>query len=302
MGRPRKKLRLIGDFFSNRLQDSFFEETGFMDIMSALWHHGRMRVVVLSIVGLMVLFIAGCAAPPKQAVTASPVKSGYYVAILNKTPHGITNVSVHFGATTVASERVCAARAQANFGPLTLPIPPTVELQWTDEDGSHTVHVQNKGVISQRLGADWTIYFAINEGGLAQARVIKFGDSAAFADLMEWVQPSGQYRFGFVNHSERNLKAVSVYYDGRPVGTVGDVTAQAQAAVYTDAVRLPIPVSAEVRWNEGGVAHAVQARLAGTVPRSFSDGTILFVITQDGMVEVKPVEWNGDKGSTNSEN
>jgi hypothetical protein len=261
-----------------------------------------MRVVVLSIAGLIALFIIGCTTPSKQAVTASSVKSGYYVTILNKTPHGITNVSVHFGATTVASARVCAARAQVNFGPLTLAIPPIVELQWTDEDGSHTVQVQNKGVISQRLGADWTIYFAINEDGLAQARVIKFGDSAAFADLMQWVQPAGQYRFGFVNHSERDLQALSVYYDGRQVGTVGDVTAQAQAALYTGAVRLAIPAAAEVRWNEHGAAHAVQARLAGVIPSNFSDGTILFIITEDGTVEVKPVEWNGGKGSSNSEN
>ena len=68
---------------------------------------------------------------------------------------------------------------------------------------------------------------------------------------------------------------------------------------YSDALTLPFPSDAEVRWTENGAPHAVKAKLEGRVPKGYDAGTIFFVIKSDDTVEVKPIKWSDSQGSIN---
>jgi hypothetical protein len=106
---------------------------------------------------------------------------------------------------------------------------------------------------------------------------------------------------GFVNRTGHILNGVCVYYATKMAAAAGVLVDGGRATF--NFVALPIPAEAEVRWNENGVPHAVKVRLAGVVPHGFVDGTIYFIIQQDGSVSVKPIEpgdIDGNVGVTRS--
>lgn len=218
----------------------------------------------------------------------------YSIGFLNKTGHKLDEVAVYSNGKLWGLPTPLVVGGAATEGGVTMPIPLKAEVRINDR-GEHKSVVVNIGEIPKGFG-DGTIYFVFNRDGTVQAKALKEEDTAGYVELTKGLRPEGEYRLGFVNRTGHDLKAVAVYYGDQKAGSGDNILGRAGANfTYSDPLLPPIPVEAEVRWDENGVSHAVKVRLEN-VPKGF-DGHIFFTIKADGTVEIRPIKRGDDKAS-----
>jgi len=256
--------------------------------MLLIWNNCRKKSAFISLVGLA-LMINACAQPRMQA------KLQYDIGFMNYAGQRLDNVAVYYGNTEVAAKGALVKSGRATYGSVTIPIPSEAEVRW-DEGGKHyAVKAKLEGVVPKSFGDDGTIYFVINTNGTVDVKPIRFGDTDAVVKLEKAVHPEGEYRLGFVNKTGHDLQAVSVYYGDQQAGIAGNILARVKVG-YSDALALPFPPEAEVRWKDDGTNHSVKVKLEGVVSKGYADGTIFFVFKDDDAVEVKSIKWSDSQG------
>jgi hypothetical protein len=234
--------------------------------MITLWNNCKKKLMPVGLAGLMVLACA-CAQLSMQA------EPQYDIGFLNNTGQRLDGVDVYYWDARVATASNLVKSGRATYGSVTMPIPSEAELRWDERDKHYAVKTKLEGVIPKGFGDDGTIYFVINTNGTVDVKPIKFGDTDAVVKLEKAVHPAGEYRLGFVNKTGHDLQAVSVYYDDQPAGSAGNILARVKIG-YSDALPLPLPAEAEVRWVENDTPHRVKVDLKGTVPKGYAEGTI----------------------------
>jgi hypothetical protein len=240
----------------------------------------------VSVLGLMLLTDGGC---------GEYGNVDYTIGFLNKTGHDLDEVSTYNGnkAWALPTPLVTGGNATEHLGPM--PIPDEVEVRIVDHGEQRVVTVSLKDV--PRSGFDdGHIYLVFNADGTVEVRAFKAGDTNALFELGRSVLPKGGYKFGFVNRTGHDLQAVSVYYGDKQAGVAGDILARVRVG-YSNWVTSSIPPEAEVRWDEDGKHHTVNAKFDGTVPKGYAEGNIYFVIKEGDAVEVHPIKWGDDAAS-----
>lgn len=111
-------------------------------------------------------------------------------------------------------------------------------------------------------------------------------DACAEINLSKGYNP--EYSVTFLNKTGHDLYKVSAYYDNR-MWIVPTTLVKGGAATQV-LVPLPIPSEAEVRINDNGEHRSIKVSLKDVPRKGFRDGTIYFVINQDGTVDVKPIK------------
>ncbi|MBN1867985.1 hypothetical protein JW916_11915 [Candidatus Sumerlaeota bacterium] len=253
----------------------------------SIWDEWKRKGISIGVTGLAFLMNACVTLPGIQA------ESGYYyLGFLNKTGNELNDVEAYFGKTLVASRLQLLRGQQPTEGPETLPIPKEAEVRWERDGRRHVVRAKLEGVVPK--GLDGTIYFVFNADGTVDVKPVGWDDRDAYHELVKGMRPEGQYRFGFVNKTGRDLPALSVFYGNQEAGGGGYVLERTRVN-YSDTLTLPIPSEAEVRWTENGTSHAVKVKLEG-VPKGF-EGILYFVFTSDGAIEATPVKRGDDEGA-----
>jgi len=222
----------------------------------------------------------------------------YYIGYLNKTGHNLDEVSVYSSGKLWGLATPMVVGGEATEGTIAVPIPSEAEVRITDHGEHKSVMVSIKNV--PKDFQDGSIYFVFNRDGTVHAKALKEDDETGYAELIKGLRPEGEYRLGFVNKTGHDLQAVSVYYGDQKAGTGNDIPARARANFsYSDALTMPCPAEAELRWTEDGTPHAVKVKLEGAVPKGYAAGTIFFVIKSEDTIEVKPIKWSDSQGSIN---
>jgi hypothetical protein len=216
----------------------------------------------------------------------------YYMGYLNKTGHSLYEVSVYSKNELWGFPAPLVVSGETTAGVITAPIPANAEVRILDHGRHKSVMVSIQDV--PKDFQDGTIYFVFNRDGTVEAKALGKDDTAGHAELIKGLRPAGEYRFGFINRTGHELKAVTVFYNDQKVATGGDVLPRSRANfTYSDPLTTPCPAAAELRWEENGTPHAVKVKCDG-VPKGF-EGRIFFVIKADDTVEVHPVKKGDEK-------
>jgi hypothetical protein len=242
---------------------------------------------IATFVGLSFL-ISGCGERSTRSV--------YYFGFINKTGHDLSGVCAYYDSRLVAEPGILGISAESTEGSISLPIPSVAEVRWSDNGQTHAVKVSLKGVISKGITNDFIMYFIINKDSTVLAKVVNYSDIAARLALTEDLSPKDEYMFGYVNKTGHDVQGAMTYYGDQKVGDGGNLTTTAKLG-YSKHLTLRIPSTAELRWSENGVSHAVKVKLDGVVPSGFVKGTIYFVIKDDDSIEIKTVSWGNQKAN-----
>ncbi len=221
----------------------------------------------------------------------------YSVGFINKTGHDLDEVSAYSSNRLWVLPTMLVAGGEATEGPMLLPVPQEAEVHVVDH-GVHKAVVVSLKDVPKKGFEDGTIYFVINTNGTVDAKPIKFDDTDAAVKLVMSARPKGEYDFGFVNKTSRDLHAVSVYYGNQQVGIAGDILARVKVG-YSSHLTLPIPSEAKVQWTEDDASHAVRVKLEDVVPQGYAEGTIFFIIESNDIIVTKPIKWDDDQGGSN---
>jgi hypothetical protein len=223
---------------------------------------------------------------------ASGIWDEYYIGFLNKTGHDLDEVGAYSNNKLLGPSMRLVAGGTVTEGPEPGPIPYEAEVRIIDH-GKHRsviVSLKDKPISLE----DVTVYFVFNLDGSVQAKALKDGDQAGYAELIKGVRPEGEYRFGFVNRTGRDLQGVGVYYGQQKTASVVEIPSRAQANFnYSDALTNARPAEAELRWMEDSAPHAITVKLEGVV-KGF-EGIIFLVILPDRTVEVHALRNNQEK-------
>jgi hypothetical protein len=221
----------------------------------------------------------------------------YYIGLVNKTGHYVDEVSLYSSNTQWGFPTPMVVGGVTTQGAITTPIPAEAEVRITDHGEHKSIMVSIKDV--PRHFQDGTIYFVFNRDGSVQARTLKEDDDAGYAEMIKGLRPAGEYRFGFVDKTGRDLEGILVNAGGTKLSgpnlVGGDLPARVKVA-YSDPLLPPIPTEAELQWKEDGVSHTANVMLAD-VPKGF-EGIIYFIIKADGTVEAHPVKNGDDKAAS----
>ena len=253
----------------------------------------KVKGISMGVLG-MVFMMNACSSPPEKA---KPQYYGYFIGFLNKTGQEFDGlVDVYYGPMQVAGAGALGKGGEATFGPVMELIPSQVEVRWGQNGQRRSARVKPEGAVPERFAG--TVYFVFNADETVDMKLIANGDDKAYDELMKGLRPEGEYKIGVANKTEHDLGAVSIFYGSQEVGFVGNVPArEVWAGVgYSDFLTLPIPPEVELRWTEDGTSHTVEVKLDGSVPKGYSKGTVFFVFTNAGTIEVTPIKWGDEVG------
>jgi hypothetical protein len=228
------------------------------------------------------------------AISLMNAASEYYIGYVNKTGRDLSGVFVYYGNLEAGRAGRLVKGGTATEGIITLPVPSDAELRWVDGQKTNSVKVSLQGAVPKRLTSDWTLYFVINADGTVQAKAIKGDDSAAYHEIMKGLRPDGEYQFGLVNRTGRDVKEISIYNGDEKLCSLREILVRVKFS-YCGPYLPPIPPEVEVRWKSDAVTHAVQVKL-DNIPKGF-EGRIFLVIKVDNTVEVHPIKNGDDKAA-----
>ncbi len=227
------------------------------------------------------------------------IRSGpqYDFGFLNKTGRELNFVSVYYHGNEVGSAGLLVKGGRKTFGFVTIPIPDEAEVKWDDAGQSHSVSKKLQGVIPRNFGNGGYLYFIFNENGTVDVKSFEEGDTDGIGELIQSVQPKGEYLIGFVNKTGRDFESIAVYYGSQKAGFAKDLLSRVRVE-YSEPLTTPFPSSGvEIRWFEKGLNHSVSVNLEGVVAKGFDKGTIFFVINADNTVEVRPIKSKDNAGA-----
>jgi hypothetical protein len=220
----------------------------------------------------------------------------YQVGFVNKTGRDLTMLRLSYDGADVAVAAILVKGGRSTDGMITLPVPPEVEIQWIDGEKHHSEKLKIEDAVRKQIGSDWTLYFVFNQNGTVQAKAIRYGDKTAYNEMVKGLRPEGEYVFGFINRTGRDIENVSVYRDtikiSHPNTGSGNIPVRFKFS-YSDPLLPPIPSEVEVQWKENGEPHGVKVKL-DIAPKGF-EGRIFLVIKADGTIEVHPVKTGDDQ-------
>jgi hypothetical protein len=108
----------------------------------------------------------------------------YRLAFINKTGRDLEAVYAYYGEQKVGGSVILPTRAKLAYSdPLTLPIPPEVELRWREGGEPHAAKVKLEGLVPKSF--EGRIFFLIKADGAVEVHPIKKGDDTGAFKLVK---------------------------------------------------------------------------------------------------------------------